>query len=339
MPIPAILLALAGAAAAAGVGTGANAIRKNKEAKEVNAQANSIYDKARTAAEQARSAANTQLEEYGERKLNVLDKTMNQYLSVFSQIHSITLKESEGINELLKFRMDKQSVKAMRELVHIASSIIGGVVGGAGAGALAAFGAYSATMTFAAASTGTAIASLSGAAATNATLAFLGGGALAAGGGGIALGTTVLGGVVAGPAIAVLGIAMNASASKNLNKAYSNKFEAQRMAEELKTVTSACRGISNRCEVFISLLNKLSELLEKMTHQLEWIVSSSGCDYSAYTDAEQAVVAMSLSVAGAIKKILDTPILAEDGSVTKESKAVEKEIRAYIYELNGASEK
>lgn len=55
----------------------------------------------------------------------------------------------------------------------------------------------SAVMAFGAASTGTAISSLSGAAATNATLAWLGGGSLAAGGGGMAAGTAVLGTITA----------------------------------------------------------------------------------------------------------------------------------------------
>jgi hypothetical protein len=59
----------------------------------------------------------------------------------------------------------------------IACTVIGG----------AAFGAWSGAMAFGAASTGTAISALSGIAATNATLAFLGGGSLAAGGLGIAV--------------------------------------------------------------------------------------------------------------------------------------------------------
>ena len=53
------------------------------------------------------------------------------------------------------------------------------------------------------AGTGTAISSLSGAAATNATLAWLGGGTLASGGGGMAAGAFVLGGVVT---VAVVGV-------------------------------------------------------------------------------------------------------------------------------------
>ena len=80
--------------------------------------------------------------------------------------------------------------------------------GGSGAGAtLSALGIAVATMgptaamgvvtTFGVASTGTAISALSGAAANSAALAWLGGGALAAGGGGMSAGTAFLG--LAGP--------------------------------------------------------------------------------------------------------------------------------------------
>jgi len=53
---------------------------------------------------------------------------------------------------------------------------------GIASGAVTAFGVYGTVGALASASTGTAIASLSGAAATNASLAWLGGGALSAGG-------------------------------------------------------------------------------------------------------------------------------------------------------------
>jgi len=60
-----------------------------------------------------------------------------------------------------------------------------------------------------AASTGTAISSLSGAAATNAALAWLGGGTLAAGGGGVAAGTTIVAAVSTGGAVvAIAGVGL-----------------------------------------------------------------------------------------------------------------------------------
>ena len=78
----------------------------------------------------------------------------------------------------------------------IASSI------GTGAGFLAGMGTIAAISAWGTASTGTAIATLSGAAATNASLAFLGGGSLAAEGFGMWVGGVVFGGVVAIVAIA-----------------------------------------------------------------------------------------------------------------------------------------
>ncbi|MEH6756458.1 MAG: hypothetical protein V7676_02975 [Parasphingorhabdus sp.] len=77
------------------------------------------------------------------------------------------------------------------------------IAGGAGAGAAVAAGSWSLVALVGSASTGTAISTLSGVAATNATLAWFGGGALAAGGAGMAGGTLVLGGVTLAPVIAV----------------------------------------------------------------------------------------------------------------------------------------
>jgi len=69
-------------------------------------------------------------------------------------------------------------------------------------GALTGFTVTTLVAAFGTASTGTAISGLSGAAATNATLAWLGGGSLAAGGGGVAAGAAVLTAGAAAVAIA-----------------------------------------------------------------------------------------------------------------------------------------
>ena len=77
----------------------------------------------------------------------------------------------------------------------------GGAAAGAAVGSAAAYGTFVAAASFGTASTGAAISGLSGIAATNATLALLGGGTLAAGGAGVAGGTIVLAGIVAAPAV------------------------------------------------------------------------------------------------------------------------------------------
>lgn len=341
MPIPFLVpIAIAAASTAAattGVVSGAKAIKKNKDAKVVNENAQEIYQRAEAQVDVARKKSQKCLEDLGQQKLNVLNGSITHFLSVFEKIHSVRLKESTGINELQKLHLDKQDIAEMQKMSLMASSVLGGLVGGTGAGALAAFGAYGATMTFATASTGTAIASLSGAAATNATLAFLGGGALAAGGGGMALGSAVLGGAIAGPAIAVLGIVMNASASKNLDNAYSNAAKAKEFAEGCKTIETLCNAISARASLFSTLVSKLDIIFNRMIEQLETVVQTYGTDYSEYPEDAQAMVAMTLSVAGAIKKVLDTPILDEDGNVTVQSLNVHNEVSEFTKANNDGS--
>lgn len=98
------------------------------------------------------------------------------------------------------------------------SAGFGGVLGGT-----AAVGAWGLVSIIGSASTGTAIATLSGAAATNATLAWFGGGALAAGGAGMSGGMMVLGGIVAAPMIFF--------ATK---KAYEKAEQLEQATQELK---------------------------------------------------------------------------------------------------------
>ncbi len=327
--VPLALSILSGGLAAAGIGTGANALHNNQKAQSINQSSQATVDYANESADAARKKSNKSLETLGKTKLEVLDQSMNRFISTFEKIHSIDLKDSPALNEFKSFSLDKQSIVHIRKLSNLASSALGGLIGGAGAGALAAFGAYSATMTFAAASTGTAIASLSGVAATNATLAFLGGGALAAGGGGMALGSTVLGGVVAGPAIAILGIVMNASASKNLDHAYSNHYKAEEIIAAMHVIKALCDAITARAELYTVLLKNLDLIFVNLIEDIEHITYVHGYDYASYTNEEQSTIAMTLSMAGAIKKILDTPLLDEDGSLTESSHAVHDEIKTY----------
>ena len=77
----------------------------------------------------------------------------------------------------------------------------GGAAAGAAVGSAAAYGTFVAVASFGTASTGAAISGLSGVAATNAALAWLGGGTLAAGGAGVVGGTMALATIVAAPAV------------------------------------------------------------------------------------------------------------------------------------------
>lgn len=310
-----------------GISTGIKAGIDNKNANDINDLAQTILNNAKKRIEISKAASGKSLEVLGEKKIYILDNKINEFIRLFEKIKNISLNESSGLNELSKFRIDKDnSFLELKELGNLGTSMAKGLASGAVAGALTAFGAYGAATTFATASTGTAIASLSGAAATNATLAFFGGGSLAAGGLGVAGGTAVLGGMVAGPALAILGIVMSAKASKKLDEAYSNKAEAQKIAAELNTATIMCNGIRRRAYLFQRLLIKCESLFSPLLYEMKKIQVISGVDYNKYTIEQKETISRALSLAGTIKAILDTPILTEEGVLTPESETIGIEV-------------
>lgn len=316
-------IGIGASAAAVGIGKAIKAGIDQSDANDTNEYAKNMVDAATERANDCRKNSCKAIENLGCKKIWVLHNSMQSFIHLFEQIHSIELTDSAGLNELNNFTIDKQALIELKKMSAVASSIAGGMAGGAALGAVTAFGAYSGAMALGAcATTGTAIASLSGVAATNATLAFLGGGALSVGGLGIAGGTVVLGGLVAGPALAVMGFVVGAKASANKEAAYSNLAQAREYAEEAKTVQILCKAIRMRASMFERLLIKLDAIFEPLIDSFERIIQTSGNEYSHYSDEEKAIVAASLSIAKAIKVILDTPLLTKDGNLTKESEVV-----------------
>ena len=320
--IPIILGAAAAGAGGWGIFKSGKAIADNNEANNVNDRARRLQETITTNLKNARDKSKTALERLGNKKLHVCEVPIGKFITLAEMIKNIEFSESEGLDELGKFKIDKQSFAELKEINILAASFAKGAAGGAIAGGAVAFGAYSAAGAFAAASTGTAIAGLSGAAATNATLAFFGGGALAAGGFGMAGGMAVLGGVVAGPALLVLGAVMGSKASANLDNAYSNLAKVREAEAEVDVMVSACNGIMKRADLFTRILVKLELLVSPQIENLARIIKDEGTDYSKYSTASKNDVAAVFATVKAIKAMLDTPILNDKGALTEESEKV-----------------
>ena len=329
MPIPLIPL-LVGGAALFGAGSVAKSISDNSKADTLNADAEDVVDYGKQVLEMGRDGASEALKTLGGRKVYVLEHGVKDFVDIFGQLKNIDFNQPQGIDEMGNFRLDSMSLSGLREMTGLASSVSSGVAAGTLAGALTAFGAYSGAMAFGAASTGTAIATLSGAAATNATLAFFGGGSLAAGGLGIAGGAMVLGGLVAAPALAVLGLFMGSSANENLERARSNMSKAKRFYAEMKTAAIACNGIRRTAYLFDRLLVRLNGLLCNANDAMRRVISNHGTDYMTFTPDEKKAVGAAASLAKAVKTILDTPILTEDGRLTPESLTAANTVKAAL---------
>lgn len=330
MPLPLLFIGIAAATGTFGVGSTIKAGVDANTAKLVNRSANEIVQNATDWVNAQRLACGRSLTQLGEEKLFVLSSSITEFLDCFQKIKNVDFKDSEGLDELKKMHIDEQDFVEMRSLVNFAGSLAGGAVAGTAGGALAAFGAYGAAQALAFASTGTAISALSGAAATNATLAFFGGGSLAAGGLGMAGGTAVLGGLVAGPALMVMGLVAGNAAKKNLEKAYTNKAEAIQIASRLNVAGLQCETIRRRTYMFYNLLARLDTYFLPLIYKMEDIVVNEGEDYRAYSTDSKKVIASCASVAVSVKTVLDTPLLTDDGLLTDESESTATNIEGFL---------
>ncbi len=330
MPLPLLFIGIAAATGTFGVGSTIKAGIDANTAKLVNRSANEIVQNATDWVNAQRLACGRSLTQLGEEKLFVLSSSITEFLDCFQKIKNVDFKDSEGLDELKKMHIDEQDFVEMRSLVNFAGSLAGGAVAGTAGGALAAFGAYGAAQALAFASTGTAISALSGAAATNATLAFFGGGSLAAGGLGMAGGTAVLGGLVAGPALMVMGLVAGNAAKKNLEKAYTNKAEAIQIASQLNVAGLQCETIRRRTYMFYNLLARLDTYFLPLIYKMEDIVTTEGDDYKAYSVDSKKIIASCASVAVSVKTVLDTPLLTDDGLLTDDSEKTATNIEGFL---------
>lgn len=331
MPLPLLFIGIAAATGLAGAGKTVKAVVDNTNANKINTAANEGVDNARKRLEQQRGAVAQSLEKLGEEKLRILAGTVTSFVSAFEKIKNIDFTSSVGLEELEKLHIDQKDFEELKELGNFAIQVAGGVTAGAAGGALTAIGAYGAAQTFAAASTGTAIASLSGAAATNATLAFFGGGSLAAGGLGMAGGMMVLGGLVAGPALLVMGLITGAKSQEKLDQALINKAQAEEIMEALHVASDQCSAIRRRAYLFYSLLAHLDTYLLPLVWQMEDIIAKEGTDYRTYSPESKKVIMAAASNAGSVKAVLDVPILTDDGSLTEQSGEIVDKIGKLLY--------
>ena len=120
---------------------------------------------------------------------------------------------------------------------------------------------------FGTASTGTAIGTLSGAAAKSATLAWLGGGSLVAGGGGVALGTVVFGGLVAGPALLVAGFFANSKAEKVKTEVEKKIAEMDKAKAQMNKQIAVIKTVLLRVDELHESTDEVDRALDQLLNQ------------------------------------------------------------------------
>lgn len=308
-------LAIGAVTALAGAYKGYKAVSNNNDANRINDSARATVRKAERRINTAKEACQQALADLGQRKADALRVNMQRFISTYSQIKNVDLAHDGDLGNLSLGHFGEPQLQAMRQSVSFVLSSGLGAGGGAVSGALTAFGAYSGTMAFATASTGTAISTLSGAAATNATLAWLGGGTLASGGMGIAGGMMALSAIATGPALLVAGWYMGAKAESKLNDAYSNLEQAKAYAADMDAAIALTDGITAVTKKASDILSELRKHSRRNVKLLQELIEQQGVDYTQYDEGAKKVVMKNVKIAQLMKAVIDTPILDEQGSL------------------------
>lgn len=325
MPLPVIIAGLAAVGAAAlGVGAQVDAKETNERAKSLAIDAQSLYEDAKHSLDIAQEKTEYSLLNLGNAKKRVLETSMNQFLVAYDRIKNIEMSKSTGPDEIKKFSLEKQDAIQLREMSDIYESTFSSGVAGVATGAIVAL-AVSGSLPVV---TGTL--SIAGSALVAGEIGIatgLAGSALSFG----AAMTPLT--AIAAPVVLFTGISASIKAEENLEKARTMYAEAEAASEKMKTAEVLCIAISDKADMYNNLLGELNAMFSYCTGMLDGVTrkkmrgfKNRTVDARKFTEEELKLVAVTRSLAGAVKAVIDTPILTEKGAISSESANVYEDV-------------
>lgn len=332
MPLPFILAGAAIAAAGYGVKKGVDAKGDLDDAKDYKESAERLAEEFESDLESQKTATMGVLESYGKLKkqavesvvdfqdlFNVTDDSTikNEFkeskrIVITKEEEIAILKEIGVIDSDLSINEAENKIRTGKVELSQISNGLQSVAAGSLAGVAAGGGAYLGVGSLATASTGAAISGLSGAAATNATLAWLGGGSLASGGFGMAGGTLVLGGLVAGPLLAIGGSVFAAKAAEAKDKAIDNYSEIAAQVQKGRVVISKLYAIEEHTTLCHSTYHSIWEVFQDLMETL-YQYANNNMHYRDMSGEDKRTIMSSYAVAYLLKDFITIGTINEKG--------------------------
>lgn len=240
---------------------------------------------------------------------NDLYWALNELQNLFDTIRNVPDDKRPQYEELKLTRASwKNQVETIEKQYEEAiNNNAKGAAAGAGAGVVAAVlgphAAMGVATTFGVASTGAAVSSLTGAAATNAALAWLGGGTLAAGGGGVAAGEALL--ALAGPiGWAIAGISLFAGGIM----IWKNKADEKRLERVLLAVCD--RDFRSYQMAMVELSERIEDIKEetiRMENVID-VINTYSMDYEQLDEQQQRTLWVAYDLMVSSTQLLTEPI-------------------------------
>ncbi|MBE6421501.1 MAG: hypothetical protein E7027_05165 [Elusimicrobium sp.] len=261
------------------VAIGLQGYQDKKRAKELEQLIKMLHDESKKITEYYIDGIKRSLEKLKKQQAKSIKEPIKYFLSCLKKIYQKNKKNSYKIFEKInvspqmqqKFQEMSEMFQEMAQIDMSKKEIAGntaiiGTLGTLTAASVPA--AVTATIgAVATASTGTAISSLSGAAATNANIDWLGGGSIASGGGGVALGSAVLGGIqigaTGGIALLATGLFISSYYSNQLTKSTKRAAEIVTQIKSIEAHWPLLEGQIARIKELIDVTSKLFTCAQK----------------------------------------------------------------------------
>lgn len=324
MPLPIII----GLGAAAALSVGAKKVydgyKKHSESDDIADAARSRYQVRREQFDRQEAKALESLDALGQLELSI-----GKDFERFSLLSAALLEQLNQSRDLkLEVKLPRHTLQKVEAYAYSAVGVLGSIAGAGAGGVAAGFAVYGGVMTFAAASTGTAISSLAGVAATNATLAAIGGGSLAAGGMGIAGGTAILGAAVAAPIFAIAGWAYDSHGDKALKNAKQSSIEVDKAVSKMEKAGVSLASTALSARKVKAALEEIRVNFERYLDTLEGMDSLVGGlkrlgrnvdeELSKFEDEIMLSIGNGYALAAILTDIISTPLFKvkmKDGDV------------------------
>ncbi len=125
----------------------------------------------------------------------------------------------------------------------------------------------------------------------------------------------VLGGIVAGPALAIFGHVLGNKGEEALNTARSNLEQAQTIRDQAELMVGKLKAIKEVTGLANSTFSTVSSQLRRAISELKKLLEAQGDDFRGYPEESKVVVFRSVKFAQLLKAMIDTPILDQDGNL------------------------
>ncbi|WQX25559.1 sortase [Helicobacter pylori] len=305
MPLPFILAGVALAAVGYGFKKGIDALDADCEADEFIKKAESLKEEATKKAESAESDCKLAFARFGEKKLRVLSHSVSNFLNHFHR-----LKRSRITIEGINMQDIQCQVSDARKITNQLNA--NSIDGDSALGVIAGFGSLG-------------ISSFT-------TGAMLGGGLAASGLAGMA----VLGGLVAGPALAILGALSADEMEKKRDDAKAYYSQVKAFAKKADAMIDNLQAVRKMAKSFTRQITRIDALFFSLSQDAIATMKKHHYDTSRYNQKEKDQLCVTISTLFSLSAFLKVSIMDEHQKLNKKAQNALNLMRNQINALESA---